>query len=329
MAMNLVERNATQWRKLVAMVRSLPVVFGTSKLANARGVLVSELPAPGGEWLTNTTVTALPDGKLAVAVRQVSYFVDHRGRYINTTETPECYTWIGELDPVSLDVRGLMRMEQQTPTDLVMEDPRLLLTAQGLRGAWAVRDYRTGRYEIQMAVADVSEGRIENVRLIDSPHGSSLEKNWMPYFDSGAIHFLYRADRAERYRYNEGDILLVGRRPKPWESLKGHSGSSQLVRWREGWICVTHAHTVLSLPFRLAAWRFYRHHIVYFSEDFSSVTVSKPFNFLRRGIEFCAGLAEVNGHLYLGFGVRDRRAYIARLDPTAVDRIMKDSVEEA
>jgi hypothetical protein len=305
------------------MVRSLPDILRTSLLIRSSGVKVTQIHPPNGELFTNPTLTALDDGSLAIAVREVSYFVDRRGRYVKLVDPPTSRTWLGSFDAVSLRSSGLEPLAEQTPDSWVLEDPRLFETPAGLGGLWAVRDYTTGRYEVKMAVGEITDSRIKNVRIIESPHQANLEKNWMPFIDGGELNFIYRADSAERYTFRNDLLHFHSAREDRWDELRGQSGSSQLIPWKSGWLCVTHAHTVLSLPFRIAAWRFYRHYFVYFSPDFSTVTVSNPFNFLRRGIEFCSGLAVTPEGIFIGFGARDRTAHVACVDETLVERALK------
>lgn len=320
--MSEVKNDRNMVRKLWTMLKSLPTIFGIEILDRRAEVQSVDLALPSGHIFTNPSLASQPDGTILIAIREVTYRVDARGRYVKLVDPPQSFTWMGKLNAEMLTVSALQRLSQDAPPEWVLEDCRLVQSGDLTKGVWALRDYTTGRYEIEIAVGDIADGRIQEIIKIPSPRGSALEKNWMPFLDEGVINFIYRADTAERYRIEGQDLLAVGRPHDVWESLRGHSGSSQLLRWRKGWLGVTHAHTVLSLPFKLAAWRFYRHHFVYYSDDFKSVSASKPFNFSGRGIEFCAGIVSHNGDIIVAYGSADSSARIARLNESLVAELL-------
>jgi hypothetical protein len=73
------------------------------------------------------------------------------------------------------------------------------------------------------------------------------------------------------------------------------------------WLCIIHevAHD--------GNRRIYEHRFVLFHEDgWRIVGVSEPFWFReKRAIEFCAGLAVIDGRAIASFGVRDAEAWLA------------------
>jgi hypothetical protein len=305
------------------MLRSVPLILGPSLLRKRPGVNIAEVSAPIGAVFTNPSITVVGE-RLVVAVRSVSYHIDRRGRYVKWTPVPTSGTWVGELDPGSLDMRGLRELvEEKTNGSLVLEDARLVALHGEVGALWAGRDYTTGRYRVDMHVGRIVNGQVTDLRALPSPNGAPVEKNWMPFVDGEELFFLYSPASLERYRLTGNGLAgLSAITEHNAADLVGHSGSSQLVPWREGWLGVTHTHSILALPMKLATWRFYRHHLVYFSRDFTSHRVSPAFNFLRRGIEFCAGLAVTDDRVYLSFGSRDSRAFIAALPPGLVDDLI-------
>ena len=62
--------------------------------------------------------------------------------------------------------------------------------------------------------------------------------------------------------------------------------------------------------------RRYPHRFVLLDRGGQRFRRTRPFFFLDRGIEFAAGLVEVDGTLLVSFGVADESAWIARI-PTA------------
>jgi hypothetical protein len=314
----------TQGAKIVKMANALPVIIGSSRLRRFRGVNISTISPPEGRTWTNPTIVR-HENRFVVGVREVSYRVDWRGRYTSWTTPPESRTWFGPLSADATEVHLETRLSEHKSRDsLVLEDPRFVSWRGEIIGVWAARDYSTGRYVVEMMTGHVSNGVVSEISAIASPHGAPVEKNWMPYVENGDICFLYRADRLERYRLSdEGRLELIGRSAEPVDGLEGQSGSSQIVPFGQGWIGVTHAHSIIALPFKLATWRFYRHHFIEFAQDFSAYRLSSPFNFIGAGIEFCSGLALNGSSLLVGFGSKDSSAHVAKIPLQVLQSLMR------
>lgn len=321
--------NRSQYRNQVAkarrILRQIPSILSTKSLSRMHGVTLRKIDLPQKGIFTNPSLV-WDQGKITVSVREVSYTIDWRGRYLNGTPTPWSTTWLGTLQAESLQVEGLRPIAEQKDNDsLVLEDPRLFVEGGQLRAVWATRDYTAPEYKVEIAVSSIDGDSISDVTVIPSPYGRALEKNWMPYLEGESLGFLYWPESLERYSYEGGKLRLTGAAVHGVKELHGHSGSSQLVRWRDGWLCVTHKYSLIPIPFKLAAWRFYRHQFVYFSADFGELTVSKSFHFLSRGIEFCSGLALDEGRVLVGFGYRDSAAYVGAIDNRALDLLFAGS----
>lgn len=321
--MNLWRVITTQLTKARRILLSLPAVIRTRPLSRLKGVRVVRTPAPAGGRFTNPSL-AWFEGELLISLRQVSYFIDGRGRYVNESVLPESSTWISAISADTLAVtRPFERLiEEKAHKGLVLEDPRLVVVGDRLMALMASRDYSTPEYRVQMVVARVSGSSLRVESIIESPTGRALEKNWMPYVRDGHLEFVYWLESMQRYRYVDGSARSLGSALKPASHLAGLSGSSQFVRWKGGWLGVAHSHTVIPLPGKWAAWRFYRHQFVYFSENFDAYQTSRSFHFLSRGIEFCSGAAVGDGAIFLGFGTHDAKAYVARVEDALIERLL-------
>jgi predicted GH43/DUF377 family glycosyl hydrolase len=146
------------------------------------------------------------------------------------------------------------------------------------------------------------------------------QKNWMPRgggvlptLDQSAL--VYAA--APTSDHQATVFRLVGTHvDHRGATFFGHGrlrGGSQLVRVPDGWLCVVHD----------VAWpgtgRIYLHRFVLFSADYKIISMTDPFYFERKGIEFCAGLAYDGERLVASFGVEDRQAYFGIFDLAAVE----------
>ena len=78
-----------------------------------------------------------------------------------------------------------------------------------------------------------------------------------------------------------------------------------------GWLAVVHE----AMQYDDYARRYSQHRFAYFDPDLSLRGLSLPFVFFDRQIEFAAGLCSIDEfNLVVSFGVRDKEAWIARID---------------
>ena len=96
-------------------------------------------------------------------------------------------------------------------------------------------------------------------------------------------------------------------------------GGSQLIPFDDGWLALvheTHLHD---------GQRHYRHRFVGFDASLRLRSVSRPFFFQTRGVEFAAGLAwRPDGRqLLVSYGVEDREAWLGAVDAEDVRRALR------
>ena len=84
-----------------------------------------------------------------------------------------------------------------------------------------------------------------------------------------------------------------------------------------GWIFVVHD---VAFP---GSGRFYLHRFVFLDEQLRLVSMSDLFFFERLGIEFCAGLARVDGKLVASYAVNDGSAKLAIFEWEAVRKVLR------
>ena len=102
-------------------------------------------------------------------------------------------------------------------------------------------------------------------------------------------------------------------------ALIDKAGAAQLVRFDDGWICLTHEVAMID------AWnRRYLHRFVRFDRAFRVAAITEPFRFTDEPIEFAAGLAHdaARDALLASYGVQDARAMMTTIDAAAVRRAL-------
>jgi hypothetical protein len=175
-----------------------------------------------------------------------------------------------------------------------------------------------------MALGLIDCARASDPIFLASPHGIMREKNWMPFSHQGIIHLLYRLENMEVYRMVERRLELVNRDKVAYSDLKGWSGSSQLIEWNGGWLCVAHyAGRSLKRTFKKAG-SFYFHKFVEISKDWKIQRVSRPFFIEKRGIEFCAGIAKHEDKVFLSYGKDDTYSAVLEVSMMDVEAILGD-----
>jgi len=163
-----------------------------------------------------------------------------------------------------------------------------------------------------MVVLELSEEG--DVTGVHAQKSDRHEKNWMPVTDGGHLWFVYSVEPLIVLRYDNPTHLV-----KPNVSgIAGRGGvirgSSQLQPYANGFIAVVHQ--VHQSPTT------YLHRIVRFDRFLQVVRMSEPFYFIRRGIEFCAGLVHWRGAWVMSFGLADNEAYLAVVEDGVVDRMV-------
>ena len=103
-------------------------------------------------------------------------------------------------------------------------------------------------------------------------------------------------------------------------------GSSQVVRWRNFFISITHE-VSLYKNYLNQKDGLYRHRIAVFDEDMTLVGLSpQNFSFLDGQVEFCAGAAVHNGGLLISFGFQDNAAFVLRVPEELVDQMVEEAL---
>ncbi|MFL9965842.1 hypothetical protein PQR02_33460, partial [Paraburkholderia sediminicola] len=164
-----------------------------------------------------------------------------------------------------------------------------------------------------MALLKISGNRIAESYLLESPLGASREKNWMPFVSDGKLHAIHTMNPLTIVEINEHGATVSLR--KTLKVPKDLLGSSQLVRWKDGWLCVVHERS-------RGKKRLYKHRFVYFDPGWEAM-LSEPFYWKEYGVEFCCGLAVHDGIVAVGFGVNDSEAIIAQFNEIDIDRLLE------
>lgn len=250
-----------------------------------------------------------------VVVRSVNYELMESGGVKLHGQDYDTVNYIGELS-ADLNVVRMHALEDTAFRNVPgksrdgFEDLRTFFWKESL---WCLGSARSNAGDTNtMALQKISGERVVESYLIESPFGFSREKNWMPFVSEGTLYAVHTMNPLTIVEISEygATVSLT----KPLKVPKGLLGSSQLVEWKEGWLCVVHERS-------RGKKHLYKHRFVYFDRNWNAV-LSEPFYWKQYGVEFCCGLAVHNGTVAVGLGVNDSEAIIAQFNETDIDRLL-------
>jgi len=152
-----------------------------------------------------------------------------------------------------------------------------------------------------------------------------VQKNWLPFVDreSKELLALYGLDPLTVLRIDpeSGMAERVVEKPQGRElsRFRGSAGPIELpVSAGGGRLVIVHEVAFQGL-------RYYMHRFLRISDAWDVVEASRPFFFMRRGIEFACGAALSHGEdeLLITFGVEDREAWLCRIRLETVTQLLR------
>jgi predicted GH43/DUF377 family glycosyl hydrolase len=257
------------------------------------------------------------DGRgYALVVRSVNYELRESGDVRLNGADYDTVNYIGHLS-ANLNVLGMNRLEDvafrraSNKSADGFEDLRTFFWKDDL---WSLASARSNADDTNtMALLRIAGNRVAESYLLESPLGFSREKNWMPFVSDGKLHAIHTMNPLTIVEINErGATVSLS---KPLKIPKDLLGSSQLVRWKDGWLCVVHER-------RRGKKHLYKHRFVYFDSGWQP-TLSEPFYWKEYGVEFCCGLAVHDGIVAVGFGVNDSEAIIAQFNEADIEQLLE------
>ena len=213
-----------------------------------------------------------------------------------------------------------------------LEDARLVQWDEKYYLVGVRRDTTTngeGRMEYSEVTIDKVNWLVSEVNRIRIPapgeNSSYCEKNWVPILDI-PHHFVKWTSPVEVVKANltEAKCEQVHVR-EGLQTLKDQRGSSQLIRWGNMYISITHE-VDLFKNYLSQKDGVYRHRLCVWDDQLNLVGLSKEFSFLDARIEFCVGAAVHDGDLLISFGFQDNAAFILRTPKAVVEDLIIEAL---
>jgi glycosyltransferase involved in cell wall biosynthesis len=214
------------------------------------------------------------------------------------------------------------------------EDARLFAWKDSWWATATVCDFtEDGRREIALLQID-DDGAVVRAQALRGPWSVHAQKNWMPLVDAAhrRLKFIYATsldgDVGSTIIFDLVESGSAETHPPygrysiqpPAGATFEHGrlrGGSQAVRVDGGWIFCVHD---VAFP---GSGRIYLHRFVLIDDKLELVSMTDPFYFEKLGIEFCAGLALVDGKLVASYAVNDSSARLGIFDWARIRRALR------
>jgi tetratricopeptide (TPR) repeat protein/predicted GH43/DUF377 family glycosyl hydrolase len=274
-------------------------------------------PAPFSPM--NPSVAYINDRWLCV-IRTANYRFLPGGGYEVLGDDVQTRNFMAELSPTFDIVRATEMIDkaERPRTDFYIhgyEDCRLFWWNGALRVTATACDLtKNGDREIVLCTLDDDYAIVE-AKALRGQWSTYPQKNWMPVVSglwSSNLRFVYSTFPevvlpCKPHHDTENDFV-IGLPQNPNFAPQRLRGGSQGVRVADGWLFLVHD-VAWAIHSRMPP-RTYLHRFVLMDEDLRVVRMSDPFFFIKKGIEFGAGMALKDEQLVVSFGVDDAQAYL-------------------
>lgn len=279
-------------------------------------------PSPIGYRALNPSITT-HEGRVLCNIRTVNYSIDDNGCYdMHGDNAIRTDNWLVDLD-IDMQQSNHHKLKWDRPAPayhdvLGMEDVRIFSWCGELWSNSCIREQSPMGYCEQMLARIDRTGVVQQWSVMRPPGAQKYEKNWSALIYGGMLWFMYRPG----LMFDPGARRFQATEP-PKRLMEQFSGSTQCVMFDGGWLTVIHEARMD--PNKGYAQRFYTHRFLWLDHAMNPQLVSKPFCFNDRQIEFAAGMCKhpLTGELLISYGVRDREAWVARINPADVRELLR------
>ncbi len=285
-------------------------------------------PAPmisGEDWHPcNPSIIKTETGYL-MTVRHVNYKIDKNGGYYDFGSAVRTRTHLvsltNDLDAVSSIELKSINMNESASIQGV-EDVRLYRHVDGIAYGFGTRvDGRLNIPRQYNIVWDTKTGAcLKQREMMVSESG--CEKNWLPW-DIGSdslVSFIYsHAPFRVVTLFRDAVSRVLGSDASGF-NFSGFSGSAAPVTWSDGWLYVVHECT----RHRTNERRTYIHRFCWMNAQLELKSVSLPFYFEEKGVEFCSGMALHADGVVITYGINDAAARMVHVSAKTINTLLAD-----
>jgi hypothetical protein len=267
--------------------------------------------------LFNPSICENAHGEYAMSFRSSNYVILDTGElYVTNGGKIRNQVWFCDMD-ADMRMQNLRRIhvsKDVMDTTRGLEDPKLFWRD----GLWhftaTLLEEHTPVARMALCTLDAAAREVTDIEVLGGWEVRKPEKNWMlpTLMESTHFDFVYGPNAIVT---GEQIIFTMTEDPR----YTGLRGSSHLVQQDDGtYLAVMHKFWASTQPVYLpdrfmavtAKDKNYVHYLVRVSAYGDILEMSVPFQFVSRGIEFAAGLAEVGDDLVISFGKADVASHL-------------------
>ena len=210
-----------------------------------------------------------------------------------------------------------------------LEDARLVRWDGHLYGIGVRRDTTTnGQGRMELSELELSDDKVREIGRYRIEHPTNpewyCEKNWMPVIDR-PYHFIQWTNPAVLVKADISTLKSCHAQ-EPNEACKIEGlpflrGSSQVIPWRDYYICLVHDCDLLKNRIGQKDAT-YMHRFVIYDRNWDTVRIGDQFSFLDGEIEFCCGMGIYHGDMLITFGFQDNCAFILRVPEKMIAKVL-------
>ena len=157
-----------------------------------------------------------------------------------------------------------------------------------------------------------------------APDNSYCEKNWVPILDR-VDHFIKWTSPVEVVKLDGKECSQIALK-QGIVSNKDQRGGSQLIRWGNIYISITHEVDLYN-NYLNQKDGLYRHRLCVWDDQLNLVGLGDTFSFLDGKIEFCVGAAIYKDDLLISFGFQDNAAFVLRTPKGVVEDMIVQALD--
>ena len=289
-----------------------------SRVANAK---LFRLKVFGAPFAFNPSLVRTERGWLSI-VRDTNIVVVNDGeKYCYTSVPHRTENYALNLDD-NFDVKEVQKLNLAAfdfaEAKNGVEDIRLIDVKGKIYGIGAgisIIQHPHNRKITQILFSITTGGQIENAHVIESPFGSLVEKNWMPFVHNSMLHFLYSPNPLIIFKFDRGALT-----PVTQTGLQGpvdhaqfrYSGSTNGIPFRGGYLFIVHTRKTYEEKIS------YVHYFMFLNDRLELLQISEPFLFERPGIEFAVNMIPAGEDIVISYGLGDRRSRLVQISADQV-----------
>lgn len=314
--------------------------------------LIIDSSLTNGTGLMNPSIFINNDGSILCNIRHVNYTLFHsEGKIFHHVYGPLQYIHAendltltttnflchlnDNLDIERVDKINTTKLDVPPIWNFVgLEDVRLVNWDNKLFGSGVRRDTTidgVGRIELsEYEILDDSINEISRLRIpAPGQNNSYCEKNWMPILDK-PFHYVKWTNPTEVVKVdylNKTCETIKTETEKKFPDVSDFRGGSQVLSWNGYYIAVIHEVRLFNTELGRKDGRYY-HRFILWDKDFNLIKISELFEFLGGHVEFCCGMAFLNGEFLISFGFQDNAAFVLKVPETIVANLLDVPLED-